>query len=124
MRCQDWYLGVPHGLVVQLYPYYNGFWWALYISVLAVVSKMLILVFRFLLYLLFVGVARGAEDKYLDYAVKESHPLPGGWSCLERAASYHEIELQIGLSQSRFDELEQALYESVFFPKRSGSSFL
>ncbi|MCJ1251793.1 hypothetical protein MMC30_009031 [Trapelia coarctata] len=73
---------------------------------------MLILAFHFLLYLLFVCVAGESGDGHSDYALKESHPLPGEWFCVERAASHHELELHIGLRQSRFDKLEQALHES------------
>lgn len=45
------------------------------------------------------------------YSVKESHRVPGKWSCIGRAPRNHEIRLQIGLKQGRFSDLERHLYE-------------
>ena len=45
------------------------------------------------------------------YAVKETHFVPRGWSRIAKPSQDHELELQIGLKQSRFSELERHLYE-------------
>ncbi|KAK8188187.1 peptidase S8/S53 domain-containing protein [Phyllosticta capitalensis] len=45
------------------------------------------------------------------YAVKERHFVPRGWTSMGKAPSEHVIDLQIGLKQSQFDELERHLYE-------------
>lgn len=79
---------------------------------------MAIFAFRFLLCWIFVCAVEAFGEKHSDYTLKESHPLPGGWSCVERAASHHALELQIGLRQGEFHKLEQVLYESVFTLKR------
>ena len=47
------------------------------------------------------------------YQLKEFHPIPRGWSQLGRAPRSHSIHLEIGLKQSRFDELEKNLYEGT-----------
>ena len=46
-----------------------------------------------------------------SYAVKESFNVPPKWSRVGRAPSDHILNLQIGLKQSRFDDLEHDLYE-------------
>ncbi|KAI9734165.1 MAG: hypothetical protein M1818_006937 [Claussenomyces sp. TS43310] len=45
------------------------------------------------------------------YAVKETHYVPQKWTRIGEAAGDHMIQLQIGLKQSHFDELERHLYE-------------
>ncbi|KAF2136827.1 uncharacterized protein K452DRAFT_362269 [Aplosporella prunicola CBS 121167] len=45
------------------------------------------------------------------YAVKDSHNVPRSWSRLSSAPGDHMINLQIGLKQGQFDELERHLYE-------------
>ncbi len=45
------------------------------------------------------------------YAVKDVHSVPRVWVRGERAPPDHEIHLQVGLKQGRFDELERHLYE-------------
>lgn len=45
------------------------------------------------------------------YAVKETHFVPRGWSRVAKPSSDHLIDLQIGLKQERFHELEQHLYQ-------------
>jgi tripeptidyl-peptidase I len=47
------------------------------------------------------------------YQLKEFHPIPRGWTQLGRAPASHSIRLEIGLKQSRFDELEKSLYEGM-----------
>jgi tripeptidyl-peptidase-1 len=47
------------------------------------------------------------------YKVKETHYVPRKWTKLGRAPSEHTINLQIGLKQSSFDELERHLYEGI-----------
>ena len=52
-------------------------------------------------------------DPYMntDYTVKETHAIPRGWSRVSKPPSDHLVDLQIGLKQDRFDELEKHLYE-------------
>ncbi|RDW77724.1 hypothetical protein BP6252_05777 [Coleophoma cylindrospora] len=45
------------------------------------------------------------------YALKESHHVPSKWSRLGPAPAGHLIQLQIGLKQSNFSELERHLFE-------------
>lgn len=45
------------------------------------------------------------------YQVKEMHPVPRKWEKRDRAPQGHMIDLQIGVRQSNFDELENRLYE-------------
>ncbi|EUC41060.1 hypothetical protein COCMIDRAFT_107145 [Bipolaris oryzae ATCC 44560] len=45
------------------------------------------------------------------YLVKETHPSPRGWTRLDRAHGGKTIQLQIGLKQGRFDELDRHLQE-------------
>ncbi|KAI1265446.1 tripeptidyl-peptidase 1 precursor [Xylariaceae sp. FL1019] len=45
------------------------------------------------------------------YSVKDSHYVPRGWTKRSRAPADHVINLQIGLKQSNFAELERHLYE-------------
>jgi tripeptidyl-peptidase-1 len=49
-----------------------------------------------------------------EYSVKETHPIPRGWSPAGRAPDNHMLHLQIGLKQEDFDELERQLYEGMF----------
>ncbi|OTA93876.1 hypothetical protein M434DRAFT_395251 [Hypoxylon sp. CO27-5] len=46
-----------------------------------------------------------------SYSVKERHIAPRNWARVGRAPADHEVELQIGLRQGRFNELEQHLFE-------------
>ncbi|KZO94442.1 subtilisin-like protein [Calocera viscosa TUFC12733] len=47
-----------------------------------------------------------------SYTVKESLPAPPpGWAAYSRAPGNHQLKLKIGLTQARFGELEQALWE-------------
>lgn len=48
-----------------------------------------------------------------DLAVKDYHPAPRAWSNLGPAPRDHLIHLTIGLSQSRFHELERHLNEGT-----------
>ncbi|KAK6828442.1 hypothetical protein PG987_011783 [Apiospora arundinis] len=45
------------------------------------------------------------------YQVKETHFVPRGWKKVERASADQVINLQIGLKQGNFEELERHLYE-------------
>jgi hypothetical protein len=40
--------------------------------------------------------------------------VPRGWSHVNNAPKAHMIQLQIGLKQRQFNELERQLYESSF----------
>ena len=51
------------------------------------------------------------------YTVKETHYAPREWTKMERANGESVIELQIGLKQGNFDELERHLYEGKTFPR-------
>lgn len=48
------------------------------------------------------------------YAVKERHFVPRGWKPLKRAPGEFVIDLNIGLKQNNFAELERHLYEGMF----------
>jgi tripeptidyl-peptidase I len=48
------------------------------------------------------------------YSVKESHPVPRKWSRVGPAPEGHVINLQIGLKQGNFNELERHLYEGAY----------
>jgi tripeptidyl-peptidase-1 len=52
------------------------------------------------------------------YLVKETHPSPRGWTKLDRAHGGKTIQLQIGLKQGRFDELDRHLREGMLKPTR------
>ncbi|OCT47745.1 Tripeptidyl-peptidase sed3 [Cladophialophora carrionii] len=56
-------------------------------------------------------VAAGPVTRRSDLVVKDFHRAPRAWTNLGRAPTEHLIHLTIGLSQSRFDELERRLYE-------------
>ncbi|XDG00477.1 hypothetical protein ABKA04_000092 [Annulohypoxylon sp. FPYF3050] len=45
------------------------------------------------------------------YRVKDSHHVPRAWRRVRRAPADHMIDLQIGVKQSNFAELERHLYE-------------
>lgn len=45
------------------------------------------------------------------YVVKETHNAPNGWTKLDRADGDRIIQLQIGLKQGNFAELERQLWE-------------
>jgi len=47
------------------------------------------------------------------YAVKESHYVPNKWTNLGFPDPEHRINLQIGLKQGNFDELEKHLWEGI-----------
>jgi tripeptidyl-peptidase-1 len=48
-----------------------------------------------------------------SYAVKERHHVPQQWAQVGPAPAWHLIELQVGLKQGGFDELETHLYEGM-----------
>lgn len=60
---------------------------------------------------LFTHSALAARSQGGSYALKERHHVPARWACVGRAPSWHMIQLQVGLKQSRFNELERYLYE-------------
>ncbi|KUJ14643.1 subtilisin-like protein [Mollisia scopiformis] len=45
------------------------------------------------------------------YSLKEVHPVPKKWAPVDRAPGNHMLQLQIGLKQDNFEELERHLYE-------------
>jgi len=48
-----------------------------------------------------------------SYAVKETHFVPRDWSRLGRSHGGKTIQLQIGLKQGSFEELDRQLHEST-----------
>jgi hypothetical protein len=58
--------------------------------------------------------AEGFEQpKRSSYAVKDKHVVPKQWSSVGPAPALHVIQLQIGLKQGNFVELERRLYEGM-----------
>lgn len=53
-----------------------------------------------------------------SYAVKDTHFVPRKWNNVGPAPSDHRINLQIGLKQSQFSELERHLYEGNYSSTR------
>jgi tripeptidyl-peptidase-1 len=47
------------------------------------------------------------------YVVKETHFVPKEWTKLERAHGGKTIQLQIGLKQGKFEELDRHLHEGM-----------
>jgi len=47
------------------------------------------------------------------YVVKETHYAPREWTKLERSHGGKTIQLQIGLKQGRFEELDRHLHEGM-----------
>lgn len=46
-----------------------------------------------------------------EYAVKESHFVPRGWTLTGIPSPTHVLRLSIAVKQGQFDELERHLYE-------------
>jgi tripeptidyl-peptidase I len=68
-----------------------------------------------------LSVALGAQFAFAtafqartSYSVKETHSVPSKWSQIGRANRSHMLQLQIGLKQGNFDELERHLYEGTY----------
>ena len=49
-----------------------------------------------------------------SYAIKESHSVPKAYASIGPAPADTNIELQIGLKQAQFDELERQLYDGLY----------
>ena len=47
------------------------------------------------------------------YSVKESHLVPPGWSNIGTAPPDHILNVQIGLTQYKIQELERNLYQGM-----------
>ena len=47
------------------------------------------------------------------YSIKDFHHVPHQWTRVGPAPAEHIINLNIGLKQSHFDELEKQLYEGM-----------
>lgn len=60
--------------------------------------------------LAYISVASGLSSRS-SYAIKETHQVSHNWLRGERAPEDHRIEFHIGLRHSRFDELEQHLFD-------------
>nr|POE75449.1 tripeptidyl-peptidase sed2 [Quercus suber] len=57
------------------------------------------------------AIAAPTAPSHRSYAVKESHPVPRGWSAVSRPHDAQMINLQIGLKQSNEDVLDKHLSE-------------
>jgi hypothetical protein len=74
-------------------------------------------VYNVLMALLLVcaGTVLGAKEKKREgYGVKERHHVPRQWKRIGEAPGGHLIQLQIGLKQEGFEELERHLFEGMF----------
>jgi tripeptidyl-peptidase-1 len=56
------------------------------------------------------------------YAVKEKHHVPRKWIKMGRAPADRMLNLQIGVKQGQFDELERHLYEGGRVPLKLGQN--
>ncbi|KAF8860349.1 tripeptidyl peptidase-like protein [Acephala macrosclerotiorum] len=56
-------------------------------------------------------VSGSPSERRADYAVKDRHVVPWSWTRVGPAPSQHKIQLQIGVRQGNFNELERHLYE-------------
>ncbi|MCJ1442334.1 MAG: hypothetical protein MMC23_002828 [Stictis urceolatum] len=63
------------------------------------------------------GAAVGSpvQKREYKYALKEEHFAPHGWTDVGPAPGNHLLNLEIGLKQSQFDELERHLYEGKLY---------
>jgi tripeptidyl-peptidase I len=61
----------------------------------------------------FIAIRSAYGTGSFSYSIKERHNVPERWKPIRRAAPDHEIVLQIGLKQGRFDELEWHLNEGA-----------
>jgi len=52
-----------------------------------------------------------AASQVKNYAIKERHAMPRGWTKISRPEGHHSIDLQIGLKQQNQDKLEQHVME-------------
>ncbi|KAH6692118.1 tripeptidyl peptidase-like protein [Leptodontidium sp. MPI-SDFR-AT-0119] len=59
----------------------------------------------------FLGLTTVVTGKKSLYTLKERHHVPRSWSRVGPAPAQHMIQLQIGLKQGQFSELERQLYE-------------
>lgn len=55
-----------------------------------------------------------------SYSIKERHQVPDGWTPVRRAPLHYKIQLQIGLKQGRFHELERHLNEGELLVQLDG----
>jgi tripeptidyl-peptidase-1 len=58
------------------------------------------------------------------YVVKETHFAPREWTKLDRAHGGKTIQLQIGLKQGNFEELDRHLHEGMLFMSEKITVFL
>lgn len=56
---------------------------------------------------------RVSSANSLSYVVEETHPVPSQWTEVAPAPAKHIVQLQIGLKQGQFEELERHLYEGI-----------
>jgi len=57
------------------------------------------------------GVLAAPASHIKQYAIKERHAVPKGWTPVSRPDAHHSITLQIGLKQQNQDKLEQHVME-------------
>ncbi|TVY57900.1 Tripeptidyl-peptidase sed3, partial [Lachnellula suecica] len=73
----------------------------------------------FILAFLLAGLVSSSSSRaHSPYAVKEVHYPPNKWSNLGPAPRDHVINLQIGLKQSRFDELVRRILEGEYLSNK------
>jgi len=66
---------------------------------------------------LFAGIVASTPLRARSpYVVKETHFPPRKWKNIGPAPADHVVNLQIGLKQSQFDELERHLHEGEYLP--------
>lgn len=53
------------------------------------------------------------EGKRADYALKERHFVPKKWDRVGSAPAEHVLNIQIGLKQGNFEQLEKLLFEGM-----------
>lgn len=59
----------------------------------------------------FQAVSSSPVEARSPYSVKETHLVPRAWTKRDRADGSGTINLQIGLKQGNFEELERHLWE-------------
>ena len=60
-----------------------------------------------------LSTATALHSSQWKYAVKETHPIPRGWTHITNAPAGHIVKMDIALKQSQFDQLEHDLYEGM-----------
>lgn len=59
------------------------------------------------------GVSASPLQNEHAYALKDAHPVPKAYSRVGPAPAGQILNVEIGLKQARFDELERQLYDGM-----------